>query len=119
MNLTTRRPLRDWKTISLLAALAIIFSTGVSVRADTQAVATRQIVQQTTGATASASAEGAIAYAGPGKGFWWIGTIRPNESVPILGISPDKQFWLVHSRNGDGWVSILDVTTANSAGVAT
>jgi uncharacterized protein YraI len=55
-------------------------------------------------------------WAGPGRGFWFIGTLRRNETVPLLGISEDEQFWYVETRFGKGWLWYQDVSV-NDPGV--
>lgn len=55
-------------------------------------------------------------WAGPGRGFWWIGTLRKNETVPLLGVSEDQQFWYVDTRFGKGWLYFRDVSV-NDEGV--
>lgn len=64
-------------------------------------------------ATASANVNANVR-GGPGSGFWIVGTLRRFEIVPILGVSPDKAWWLVRGAFGDGWVSVNDVTATNT-----
>src|SRR5262245_41836551 len=119
MNLPMRRLLRTGTLLGLLTMLVIALATGLPARADTRNAGNRQGAYQGAGATATASSQGVIVYAGPGKGFWWVGTLRPSEVVPLLGISPDQQFFQVASRKGNGWVFHDEVSIANAGGLAT
>lgn len=46
---------------------------------------------------------------GPGLGFWIVGTLYPNETVPILGVNGDLSWWLVDTDLGEAWVSNIAV----------
>lgn len=54
-------------------------------------------------------------WAGPGRGFWTLGTLPRNETVPALGKSADGQFYQVNSRLGVGWLAVGDIDTRNAA----
>lgn len=54
---------------------------------------------------------------GPGTGFWIVGVLSANETVPVLGISPDSAWWYVNLSYGAGWVSSNSVNASNTAGV--
>src|SRR5215510_1124263 len=112
MNLPMRRLLRTGTFLGLLTMLIIALATGLPARADTRNAGSRQGAYQGAGPTATASSQGVIVYAGPGKGFWWVGTLRPREVVPLIGVSPDGQFWQVTSSKGNGWVAKFDVTAS-------
>lgn len=52
-------------------------------------------------------------WAGPGRGFWVLGTATTVEAQPVYGVSPDKQFWQVKTKFGWGWFYYLDVTVTH------
>ena len=54
---------------------------------------------------------------GPGTGFAIAGLLSTGEAVPILGVSPDGGWWYVAAPFGEGWVSNISVTAANTSGV--
>lgn len=54
---------------------------------------------------------------GPGTGFSIIGVLYTNEVVPILGVSPDRAWWYINARFGEGWVSTTSVTANNVSNV--
>jgi uncharacterized protein YgiM (DUF1202 family) len=54
---------------------------------------------------------------GPGTGFAIAGVLSTAEVVPILGISPDGGWWYIAAHFGEGWVSHISVTAANTSGV--
>lgn len=56
-------------------------------------------------------------HAGPGTGFWILGTLHTGESVPVLGISPDGAWFYVNALFGEGWVSNVGVTPTGTANV--
>jgi len=65
-----------------------------------------------------ATAKGAVyVRSGPGTGFFALGVLQQGEIVPILAVSPDGGWWYVNTRFGEGWVSNVAVTAANTAGV--
>jgi uncharacterized protein YgiM (DUF1202 family) len=66
---------------------------------------------QVSGAAATVIIRRASIWAGPGRGFWWIGFLSHNATVPVLGISADRQWWQVNTASGVGWLWYLDVTT--------
>jgi uncharacterized protein YgiM (DUF1202 family) len=66
---------------------------------------------QVSGAAATVTVRRASIWAGPGRGFWWIGFLGRNAVVPVLGISADRQWWQVSTESGVGWLWYLDVTT--------
>jgi uncharacterized protein YgiM (DUF1202 family) len=69
---------------------------------------------QASTATATATQSRVNVWIGPGQGFWWIGALRLNETVPLLGVSADQQWWQVKTRFGTGWLWYLDATTSTT-----
>lgn len=68
---------------------------------------------------AAATAIGSVnVRAGPGNGFWIVGVLNANETVPILGVSPDGGWWFISTRFGNGWVAKTVVNASNAGGVA-
>jgi hypothetical protein len=53
----------------------------------------------------------------PGFGFFSIGGLKQNETVPVLGVSADRQFWLVNTQFGQGWLNTREVQITNEASV--
>lgn len=60
--------------------------------------------------TALVKVSRANVYAGPGTGFWVLGTLRQNVSVPVIGVVDGRAFWKVNSAVGVGYVRAEDVT---------
>ncbi|MCD4687265.1 MAG: SH3 domain-containing protein, partial [Anaerolineae bacterium] len=56
-------------------------------------------------------------YAGPGNGFWILGSLYGGESVPVMGISPDGAWYYVNAAFGEGWVSNVGVVATGAAAV--
>jgi uncharacterized protein YgiM (DUF1202 family) len=56
-------------------------------------------------------------YAGPGNGFWILGSLYGGESVPVMGISPDGAWYYVSAAFGEGWVSNYGVVATGTATV--
>lgn len=55
---------------------------------------------------------------GPGLGFWYVGLLNPGETVPVIGISPDGEWWYIRGNFGNGWVAAAVVNANNTSGVA-
>ncbi len=94
------------KTWVSLCLLLLVLALAMPVHAQTQA-------------TATVTARRASVWAGPGRGFWWIGFLNRNDTAVITGISADKQWWQVNTQFGVGYLWYLDVTTSNTDGVPT
>ena len=110
MKYPARRMLRTALVLgALLVALAIAAPTLALPRP-----ADGVIDAQASTATATATLSAVNVWVGPGQGFWWIGTLRRNETVPLLGVSADHQWWQVKTRFGTGWLWYLDVTTSTT-----
>ncbi len=56
-------------------------------------------------------------WAGPGRGFWVLGTAITADPLPVTGQSPDHQFWQVSTRFGIGYLWFLDVNVTNAGAV--
>lgn len=68
--------------------------------------------------SASATAIRAInVRSGPDRNFWVVDVLEANETVPVLGISPDGGWWLVQTSFARGWVADTVVTTSNTISV--
>jgi uncharacterized protein YraI len=55
--------------------------------------------------------------AGPGLGFWIVGTLNRFETVPIIGVSADGAWWQIRGAFGEGWIAASTVTASNTGGV--
>ncbi len=111
MKLGTRRPRQHlWAFCVLL--LTLIVAAG-PVQAASGPVAASSAAQ-TSSATATVTVRRASIWAGPGRGFWWIGFLQRNEMVSLLGVSADRQWWQVSTPSGMGWLWSLDVTTTTT-----
>lgn len=97
---------------TIIAALAIMPSQGLT-----------HVAAQN--ATQAPPVPGAIAtplhriniWAGPGRGFWVLGTATTADPLPVTGQSPDHQFWQVSTRFGTGYLWYLEVNVTNAAAV--
>jgi heat shock protein HslJ len=55
-----------------------------------------------------------LVFAGPGNQYPTVGTLLANQSAPILGVSPDQQWWLIEfptAPDEQGWVAAAMVRT--------
>ncbi|MFQ3536501.1 MAG: SH3 domain-containing protein [Aggregatilineales bacterium] len=103
--------------ISLCVLLAVLLSdTLLSARAASELV-TAALSAQIDGPYATVRSNGATAYAGPGLGFWTLGRLRANATVPIIGISADRQFWQVNTPFGVAWLRDAEVSATNAENV--
>lgn len=67
---------------------------------------------------ASATTRNAInVRSGPDSGFWVVGVLAANETVPILGVNASGTWWLINTGFTQGWVADSVVTTSNTTGV--
>ncbi|MCC7449249.1 MAG: SH3 domain-containing protein [Anaerolineae bacterium] len=83
----------------------------------TVAVSAAPVQAQTTSPSVAVIAARATLWAGPGRGFWTLGSLPRNETVPALGKSADGQFYQVNSRLGVGWLLTSDIDARNAASV--
>ncbi len=102
----------------ILLALCTLLLVVTDVKTTAQAApqpAGHSELAQVSGAVATVVVARASIWAGPGRGFWWIGFLFRNATVPLLGVSADGQWWQVNTPDGIGWLRGLDVTTNTSA----
>ncbi len=104
------------KFITLLS-LAIMLSIGPAGAALAAPLAPGHTRQLQTGPYAITNGTTYVR-SGPGTGFYIVGTLYSEATVPISSISPDGNWWYVTASFGDGWVSGMDVTPYNAADVA-
>jgi uncharacterized protein YgiM (DUF1202 family) len=108
MRVLTRYPRRIlWAMCFLLFMLTLV---SLPVQAAPTPV-TGFNAGQAGGAAATVLVRRASIWAGPGRGFWWIGFLAHNAVVPVLGISADREWWQVSTDSGVGWLWHQDVTT--------
>jgi uncharacterized protein YraI len=60
---------------------------------------------------------GAQLYAGPGTGFWRLGLLRAKLTIPVIGVSADRGFWLVETALGQGFVLAEAITVSGGESV--
>jgi uncharacterized protein YraI len=107
MRLQTRRPHRIlWAFCALLLTFTIAASPVHAAPPPTEEAVFSQV-----GPAATVTVRRASIWAGPGRGFWWIGFLSRNATVPLLGVSADRQWWQVNTESGVGWLRRQDVTT--------
>lgn len=100
----------------IFSMLLITLITAAPVVATTAPTDSKSYLHQE-GAYATVKLPSARVYVGPGLGFWWLGTLRRNEVVPVIGVSADGQFWQVNTTYGVGFVFYRHVNTANTEGI--
>ncbi len=111
MKLTMRH---FYAAIVLVLTLAVALS-AAPAQAATQPGADQSARWQITSPSVTITAARANLWAGPGRGFWTLGTLPRNETVPALGISADGQFYQVNTQLGRGWLAIGEIDTTNAA----
>ncbi len=99
-----------------LCAILVALAMAGPVRANVQPGVRTGFLQQT-GTTAVVTVVRATVYSGPSFGFFSIGGLKQNETVPVLGVSADRQFWLVNTQFGQGWLFTREVRITNEASV--
>lgn len=102
-------------SIMLVAALLVLT---VIPAGTASALETQPGHAHTSQTGAYATSSGAVnVRTGPGTGFAIAGVLSTGEVVPILGVSPDGGWWYIAATFGEGWVSQISVTAANTSGV--
>ena len=102
---------------ALLTALAVAPAQAASTAAGHQLDVTATPAPGVFGAVANITARRATLWAGPGRGFWALGTTPRGQALPVLGSSPDHQWWQVNTTSGIAYLWYLDVNVTNAASV--
>ena len=117
MNLKLRRVFTSAGLFcALLTALAFTPAQAAPSATGSQVVSL-VAVSASTNAVANITARRASLWAGPGRGFWALGTTPRGEALPVLGSSADHQWWQVNTTLGIAYLWYLDVDVTNAASV--
>ena len=106
--------------LSLIKVLfvVVLLVSMITLAGTASATRDRPGVQRASQTGPYATSSGAVnVRVGPGTGFAIAGLLSTGEAVPILGVSPDGGWWYVAAPFGEGWVSNISVTAANTSGV--
>lgn len=107
------RPTAKWFSyVIILTVIVAMLPTSISLAAETPF--STGLYQQ--GGVASATANNvANIRSGPGTGFWIVGVLQAQETVPVLGVLADGSWWQISTSFGQGWVAASTVTVSNAA----
>ena len=111
----TRKFHRLVKSVGVMAVLALVLAV-MPVQA-----AFAQTPVPATNAAATVTVFRAGLWAGPGRGFWILGSAPRGIQLPVLGVTADNQYWQVNAQVGSqltvAYLRAGDVTVSNSASV--
>lgn len=101
--------------VLLLALVLVLQLLPTNIAAADETLEGRELLAQ--GAASATANVATNVRAGPGLGFWIVGTLNRFETVPIIGVSADGAWWQIRGAFGEGWIAASTATASNTGGV--